>query len=354
VPSSVDLLRPCRRIAAVLLAATVLVAACADDGGFDGEVPEDQGPNPAPPQTLAGGVELAAVDPHALLVGDGLAYGEPLPSQQAAADTYLEDPEVASVVARRLYSRLDGRLLGEVLVLGLDGEEIFDESVLDAFVEAAVGGLGDGAATSVTVAGRSVWRSRGSAGTAMGYRDADHLLLVRGSDDRDIGVVLQRQIEAFAAGAPGAVDPFTPLVPLPIDAAFVPVPTLTFQPIPPPEEEPPPAAPGLPGATAVQGRYGVVAGERRTTVWAYTLDIDRTYPSAESLEPALTALVAERAGGAPTEEVEVLGRVVLRADGAGDAPSVRAFRQQGLVLIVEGLVPAQLDAVITAWLTALV
>ena len=165
-------------------------------------------------------------------------------------------------------------------------------------------------------------------------------------------MVVERQLQALAAGAVGAAEPFTPLVPLPIDAAFVPVPTVSFQPIPPPEEEPPPAPPGLPGATGVQGRYGVVAGERRTTVWAYTLD-PATYPSAESLEPALAALVSARAGGAPVETTEVLGRVVLSADGAEGSPSVRAFRHQGLALVVEGQVPAQLDAVITAWLTAL-
>ena len=56
------------------------------------------------------------MDPLRLLVGEGLAYGQPLPSQQAAADAYLEDPEVAvgrspagSTAAR------DGRLVGEAL-----------------------------------------------------------------------------------------------------------------------------------------------------------------------------------------------------------------------------------------------
>jgi hypothetical protein len=156
----------------------------------------------------------------------------------------------------------------------------------------------------------------------------------------------------LAAGAVGQAEPFTPLVSLPIDAAFVSVPTVTFEPIPPPEEEPPPEPPALPGATGVQGRYGVVAGERRTTAWAYTLD-PATYPSAESLQPALEALVSARAGGAPIETTEVLDHLVVGADGPEGSPSVRAFRHQGLALVVEGMDPAQLDAVITAWLTAL-
>jgi hypothetical protein len=355
VTAPVDLPRRYRRLAAALLLACLLAGACSDDGGDapTSEAHESDGPNTLPPQTLAGGVELAPVDPFRLLVGDGLAYGQPLPSQQAAGDAYLEDPEVTSSLPRRVYSRRDGRLVGEALVLELDGAELFDESVLDAFVEGAVGALGDGTTETVTLGGRSVLRSRGTAGTAAGYREGNQLMLVRGPFQQDVDVVVERQLQGLAAGVAGAHEPFTPLVPLPIDAAFVSVPTVTFQPIPPPEEEPPPEAPGLPGATAVQGRYGVVAGERRTTVWAYTLDIDQTYPSAESVEPTVEQLVSARAGGAPVETTEVLGRVVLSADGPEGSPSVRAFRHQGLILVVEGQVPAQLDAVITAWLTEL-
>ena len=341
-----------RRRTAAVLVAVLGVAACGGDGSSDDAVFEDEGPNRVPPQTLAGGVELPEVDPVDLLVGEGLAYGEPLPSEQAAADAYLEDPEVRSVVVRRLYSLRDGRLLAKVLVLALDGSELFDEAVLDAFVEAAIGSLGDGDVETVPVAGRDVLRSRGPDDTVMGYREGDQLLVVRGAHDRDVAVVLERQVEAFAAGAPGAEQPVTPLVPTPIDAAFVAVPTLTFQPIPPPEEEPPPETPTLRGATSAQGRYGVVAGERRTTIWAYSLD-NRRIPSAEELESALSELVSARAGGATTEEVEVFGRVVLRADAKEGTPSARAFRFNGIAILVEGLVPSQLDAVITAWLREL-
>ncbi|MET0903905.1 MAG: hypothetical protein ABWZ52_11745 [Acidimicrobiales bacterium] len=350
--SLVDQPRWRRRIGALVLAVTVTAGACSDDGGSDRAAPEDAGPNTLPPQTLPGGVELAAVDPLRLLAGEGLAYGQPLPSEQAAANAYLEDPEVASVMARRLYSRVDGRRMGDVLALELNGAEIFDASVLDAFVGGAVGGLGDGTTDVVTIAGRPVVRSQGPSGTVMGYREGNQLMLVRGPAPEDIGGVVERQLQALASGAVGAAEPFTPLVPLPIDAAFVPVPTVSFQPIPPPAEETPPERPGLPGATGVQGRYGVVAGERRTKVWAHTLD-PATYPSAERLEPALAALVSARAGGAPVEASEVLGRVVLSADGPDGSRSVRAFRHEGLALVVEGQVPAQLDAVITAWLTEL-
>jgi hypothetical protein len=349
--SVVDLPRRSRRIAVVVLAALLLVA-CSDDGASSDDPSSDEGPNRMPPQTLAGGVALPVVDPSRLLVGEGLAYGEPLPSEQAAADAYLEDPEVTRAVSRRLYSRGDGRSIGEVLLLTLNGAELFDQSVLDAFVAGAVGALGDGTTTTTTVAGRPVLRSRGPLGTAMGYREGDQLMLVRGLDDHDVNVVVERQLQGLAAGATGDPQPFTPLIPQPIDSAFVAVPTVTFEPIPPPEEEVPPDPPPLPGATAVHGRYGVVAGERRTTVWAYTLD-PATYPSAEALAPALATLVSGRAGGAPAEVTEVLDRVVLSADGPDGSPSARAFRDEGLVLLVEGQDPAQLDAVITAWLAAL-
>lgn len=350
--SFVDLPRRRRQLAVIVLATALLVAACGSGGDDAEDGFEESGPNRTPPPTLSGGVELPPVDPLRLLVGESLAYGQPLPSQQAAADAYLEDPEVASVIARRLYSRTDGRLLGQVLVFELDGAEVFDQSVLDAFVDGAVGALGDGTTEPTTIAGRPVLRSTGSSGTVLGYREGNQLVLVSGASAEDVGVVVDRQLQAYAAGVVGEAEPFTPLFPLPIDAAFVAVPTVGFQPIPPPEEEPPPEPPGMPGATGVAGRYGVVAGERRTTVWAYTLD-PGAYPSAEKLLPPLAEAISARAGGAEVETTEVLSRVVLSANGPEGSPSVRAFLEDGLVLVVEGAVPEQLDAVITAWLTEL-
>lgn len=177
-------------------------------------------------------------------------------------------------------------------------------------------------------------------------------MVIRGADDHDVGVVVERQLAALAAGIEGAADPQTPLVPLPIDAAFVGVPTVIFEAIPSPEDEEPPTPPTLPGGTAVQGRYGVVAGERRTTVWAYTVD-PQTYRWAEPLDAALAQVVSSRAGGAEATSEELLGRLVQRADGTDGEVSVRAFRHGGLALVAEGMDAAQLDAVVSAWITAL-
>lgn len=331
------------------------MAACSGGDGDDGtrEPADDAAPSSGPVPTLAGGLELAPVDPRRVLVADGLTFGQPLPSQQLAADAFTVDPEVASALVRRVYARADGRLVGEALVLTLDGAEMFDQQGLHAFARGVVAALGDGEADAEDLAGRTTFRSGGREGTAIGFLEGNLLVVVRGVDDHDIGVLVERQLAAVAAGAIGPAEPVTPLIPVSIGAAFVPAPTISFQPIPPPEEEPPPEPPVLAGATGIEGRYGVVAGERRTTVWAFTVD-PAVYPSAEALEPAMAALVSARAGGAPAEGVEVGDRVVQRATGAAEGtPSARAFRQQGLVLLVEGLDPAQVDAVVSAWIAAL-
>jgi hypothetical protein len=345
--------RRCRRLTPLLLVGALVGAACSGRAGIETSTTRpDQSPNSAPPPTLAGGVELAAVDLSRVLVGDGLAFGTPLPSEQVAADLFTEDPEVASAIARRVYSLADGRRLGDLVVLTLEGAEIFDQTVLDAFVRGVVAGLGGGDETDGEVAGRTVFRAQGDVGAAVGFLEGDQLVLLRGVDAAALDVVVERQLAAIAAGAIGSTDPVTPLVPLPSEAAFVTVPTVEFQPIPPPDEEPAPEAPTFAGTTGVQGRYGVVAGERRTTVWAFTVD-GGTYPSAEALTPALAALASSRAGGAPTEAVEEIDRVVQRATGAAGSLSAAAFRHEGLVLLVEGADAAQVAAVVSAWIAVL-
>ena len=165
-------LSPGRRGLTALLLVGLLVAASCSAGGetTDEETPAtagDDGPSPGVLPTLAGGLELASVDPVQVLTGEGLAYGQPLPSQQIAADAFLEDPEVASVTARRIYSLRNGRLLGDALVLALDGTELFDQGVLDAFVRGVVASLGDDGSAEAEIAGRTTIRSRGDAGTTI-------------------------------------------------------------------------------------------------------------------------------------------------------------------------------------------
>jgi hypothetical protein len=133
----------------------------------------------------------------------------------------------------------------------------------------------------------------------------------------------------------------------------VPIATVSFAGIPPPEEEATsPVPPTLSGATGVHGRYGVVAGERRTTVWVFTLD-PATYPTAEALDPVLPSLASSRADGAAAQPAEVVDRVVLTAANEPGQPTAAVFRHQSLVLLVEGERPDQVEAVVTAWITAL-
>ncbi len=343
------------RAPAMLVAAVVLTAACSgsgDGGGDDGAaVDPDAGPNRGPVPTLVGGVDLPRVEVVDVLVGEGLAYGDPLPSEQAAAQAYTEDPEVAGVLRRRIHSIRDGRLVGHLLVLRLDGSEVFDEGVLAAFERGLVGALGGGDPAPEDLAGRTVVRARGEATTAIGYREGDLLVVVAGPVDHDVTVVAERQLTDLAAGVPGAFAPTTPLVGTPVGAAFVPVPTVTFGPIPSAEEEVPPAPPALAGATAVEGRYGVVAGERRTTVWS--LAVADAYRSAEALQPATAGLVSSRAVGGATATGELGGRVVLRASADDGSVAVAAFRHHGLVLLVEGTDAEDVEAVVSAWIAAL-
>lgn len=353
--------RPALRAAALALSVGLLAGACSDGSGGDDAAVADRARNPGVLPTLAGGVELAAVDPSRVLVAEGLTFGTPLPSEQAAAEAFLAFPEVRASLARRVYSVATGRLVADLMVLSLDGAQIFDAGVLDAFVEGVVSGLADAPTTEALVGDRTTLRASGPERAVEAFREGDLLVLADAPVVEDAAVVVERQLAALAAGATGSLEPFTPLVPLPVDAAFVPVPTVAFEPfvVPPepgppvfPEPPTPPEAPGLPGATAVQGRYGVVAGEQRTTVWAYTLD-PGAFPSAEALAPALSALASSRAGGAPTTLVEVGGRTVHVAVGGPEQLSATAFRHQGLALLVEGNDPAQVDAVVTAWLAAL-
>lgn len=341
-------------MAVVLACVVAAAAACSGGGGGrpDQLADDDDGPNQGPLPTLPGGIELTAVDPAAVLVGTGLAFGTPLPSEQAAADAFTADPEVSLVVARRVFVAADGRRLGDALVLVLNGSEFFDTAALAAFERAAVGGIGRGSVRDVELAGRTVLRSSSPGRASYGFRHGNLLVIVTGAEDTDAQLAVRLQLEAIARGEVGPPGPVTPLIAIGVGDAFIPMATVSFEPIPPPEEEPGPEVPTLAGATAVQGRYGVVAGERRSVVWAFTLDL-ATYPSAESLAPALPTLAAARAADTPAEAIQVGDRVVLASTNPDGEPSARVFRHQGLVLLVEGNRASQLDAVVSAWIAAL-
>lgn len=333
--------------------ALVLAGCRGGGGGAADELTERRdGHNAGPTPTLPGGVEVTAVDPAAVLVGAGLAFGSPLPSETAAAEAFVDLPEVTAALVRRVHDVGDGRRLATVTVLTLDGGAFFDEGVLTAFADATVAALGAGQAQSVALAGREALQVTGPSGVTVGFLQGDLLVVARGAPT-DAVLVATRQLEAIGRGEVGSAAPSTPLIPTTAESAFVPVPTVSFALIPPTEEEPGPEPPTLAGATALQGRYGVVGGERRTVVWAFSLDLG-AYPSAEVVDPAMQDLAARRAGAPASSGVETIDRVVFGATGSDDdAMTVRAFRHRGLVLVVEGARADQVDAVTTAWITAL-
>lgn len=341
-----------RAVATVV--AVLLLAACSGDGpsAID-EVGDDrQGANRGPLPTIAGGVDLDEVDPVSLLVGADLAFGSPLPSEATAADQFTNEAEVRAVTVRRVFEVPTARQLGEVLVLSLDGAELFDEGVLRAFQDALVEALSGGEVGSLELVGRRTLHASGDLASVVAFREGSALVIVSSAVDADAVLVVTRQLEARVRGEVGTAELRTPLLPTPAEAAFLPVATIAFTPFSPPEDEPAPEAPALPAATGLQGRYGVVAGERRTTVWGISVDTS-TYPTAEALEPAMRDLVAARAGGIAPEPVELIDRVVLVSTAPAGEASAQAFRHRGLVILVEGTDPAQLDAVTSAWIAAL-
>lgn len=338
-------------VLAVLLLAVTAGCGGGGQGAVDGVADTRGARNAGPTPTLTGGIELSPVDPAAVLVGAGLTFGSPLPSEAAALEAFVDAPEVTSAIARRAHDAGDGRRLANVLVLVLDGREIFDDGVLDAFVGATVGALGGGRARPVALAAGEGLQVVGPDATTLGFLQGDLLVVVRGAPS-DAELVVTRQLEAIARGEVGSTTPVTPLVPTAPESAFVPVPTVAFASILPPEEEPPPVPPTLAGATAVQGRYGVVGGERRTVVWAFSLDAG-SYPSAEAVDPAMDELVRARTRASAAPGVETADRLVFGATAPDGTTSVRAFRHRGLVLVVEGAAADQVDAVATAWIAAL-
>lgn len=353
---------PVPALRAAIVAAALLVAGCFVDDGEgrpDALSEESRRPNPASLPTLPGGVDLVETEPASVLVGDGLSFGAPLPSEQLATEAFTTQPEVTAAHVRRVYRAEGPRYVGTVTVLTLDGAEVFDDAALAAFEGSLVGSLGGATSAPFRISGTTVDRADGTAHTAIGFRHGNQLVVVRGAEAAEVVDVVSRQLSAIAAGAAGSLDPATPLLANGIETAYVPVPTVSFAAIPPPEEEAiQPEPPALPGATGVHGRYGVVAGERRTTVWVLTVD-PASYLIAEALDAALPALVSSRAGESPAAPAEVIDRVVLTATGVVDGDddtferSAAVFRHGGLVVLVEGARADQVQSVVTAWIAVL-
>lgn len=338
----------------VALVVSAAAAACASGGGVAEVSDRRADPNRGVVPTIPSGVELGSLDPANVLTGADLAFGAPLPSEQAAADAFTEQPEFVSALARRVFDRADGRRLADVLVLVIDGSAIFDEDALTALVHAAVGAIGRGVARAERIGAQDAVRATASDGThvGVGFLSADVLTVVSGSSDVDVTLTVTRQIEARARGEIGSPTPTTPLVPVEPDSVFVAVPTVHFEEIPGPEDEAVPEPPAMAGASAVTGRYGVVAGERRTTVWVLTVSRS-AHPWAESLEPVMEALAMARANGSAPTPTEIGGRMVYQSANAPGTRSAHVFRHHALVLLVEGDQADQVDAVATAWIAEL-
>jgi hypothetical protein len=296
---------------------------------------------------MVGGVVLQEVDPTAVLVGEGLAFGDPLPSERDEIAVLEETDEVRSTLVRRVYDSITAQRIADLAVLRLDGAAFFDRTALDRWVRAFAEELGGGPVRTVRIGGEPVLRSFDGDRGVLAWRRGDALTILRG-EPSEVEAVASAILGGIAAGETPRVEPATPLVSLAPDAAFVAVPGVEFVAFPPFSEELPPNPPLFAGQLLTEGRIGVVGGERRATVWSILTDA-ATYPTLESLEPAVAALVSERTG-AGTETQELGDRLVISADGT---TSARAFVHGNLVVLVEGPDPAQIEAITTAWVNAL-
>ncbi|MGE3620996.1 MAG: hypothetical protein AB7L84_11095, partial [Acidimicrobiia bacterium] len=225
---------PGRALAVVVLAA--VLASCT--GGDDGAGPPSPlerdpagtaaGTDAAAPPTRAGGVALDPVDPTTVLVGDGLAFGAALPSEEAAAATFAEGPEVDVALTRRVYATADARELGSVLVLRLVGTAFYEPATLAAWEAALVGSLSGGPVAPADLGGGPGLVATGPDGAVAALREGDVEVVVTGIDPAAAVQVAGLMRTGRAGGAPGQAQPVTPRRPVDPAGAFAPAPPVGF------------------------------------------------------------------------------------------------------------------------------
>ena len=325
-----------------LLGAMLVAGACSgsDGSGSDPDHPPGARPNGGrcPPSPVGWSCTRRS-RPRAGGGGSGL---RPAPAERGGGGRRPSPPTPRwpGPWCRRVHSRRDGRLVGRTLILGSTAPSCSTRPCSTPSYEARWRPSAPGRPRSSSWPADPCSAPAAETCSAVGYREGDLLVVVTGTVDHDIQVVVARQLDGHGGGGHGvAATPSPRWSRSPSTPPSCRCPRLAFQVIPPPEEEPVPPAPTFAGATGVDGRYGVVAGERRTTVWVFTVD-PATYPSAERLEPAMAAL-AVGAGGAPVARGGSRWSTgsCTAPTAADGAPSARVFRHQGLVLLVEGLIP---------------
>ena len=293
-------------------AATIALLATACRGSGDGEaspgrdrVPAATSSTEALRPSLRGGLALPAVEPAALLVGDGLLFGEVLPSEAAGLSELTAQPEVASGLSRRVFEP-GGRHIGSLVVLSLRSEAFFDQAVLDGWREGLVAALaGAPRATLVEVAGDAAVAATGRAGSAVAVTEGSAVAVVLAESEADATLVAASVRVAYRRGDPGRPDPATPMRPFVPGAVFVGVPAVSFVPFPIFESQGP--APVAAGFGPVEVRIVAMGGERRAVAWAFGSD-PAVRASAEAVQAGLAEAVGGRAGSS-ARTVELRDRV---------------------------------------------
>jgi hypothetical protein len=345
------------RVPAVVLAVVLTASACNGDIKRSGATTTTA--RAAVPSTtvlpplIKSELDVQRIEPEAVLVADGYAFGAARPSVKAALDVYGPDAAVLSGVVRLVTDTTSLLPAGDMTVLALDPAVFHDREVFEGYLRGFIEGIG-ATVTSTDIDGVPVLRAGPAVDGSLvrAYLHENLLIVARGRNDDVLARLVTSQLAAVKAGKPGSSDLITPMRVVPPAQLFVSVPTVGFAAYPSPEVPPPaPVLSNAPGAvSAIETRIVAVAGERRATTWVIGTSAGH-FPTAESLTPSIDALAAARYGTA-AKTAEVAGRVVVSAQSPSGT-ALRVFRFQDVVVVIEGIEADQLDAIVSAWSFAL-
>ncbi len=301
-------------------------------------------------------LELGDRDPTSLLSAEGFVFGDPGPESVLAADGVGSDPLVQRALARTVYELDTGEPAATLLAVVL-APGVFTS---DAAVNGFVGGLATGVLdtndqpTLVPVGAADGFAASSGQMSVVAFRIDNVVVMIEAASLTTAAAVG----EAVAAAASTGVEvdattgtPFTEVDPF---SVFAPLAGFDFAAFPTDEEKvdlpfeplPVPTLAGLAGFPV--GELVVIGNEIRGAAWAVPVS-GASYESGEDLIEPMRNLAATRSGGGTVEQV-IAGRTVY----AGDAvESIRVFRHENLVLVVDGFDRVNADAFVAAWARSL-
>ena len=297
-------------------------------------------------------IDFGDRDPTSLLAADGFVFGGPEPETVLAADGIGSDPLVQRALARTVYSAETGEELATLLAVVLEPGVFTSAAAVNGFVGGLATGLigTDDPPMPVPIGGFDGFAASSGQRSIVAFRVDNVVVMVEADSPATAGAVGEAVAVADSTGAGvdsttmtpfSDVDPFSVFSPL-AGFEFAVFPTdeekvdLPFEPLPVPTLD------GLAGFPV--GELVVIGNEIRGAAWAVPVS-RASYASAEDLIEPMRNLAATRSGGAATEQV-IAGRTVYGGDAV---ESIRVFRHENLVLVVDGFDRVNADAIVAAW-----